>query len=241
MNKPTADSPGRFHVPSTRPLRVAIYTRISDDRTGQDTANQRAQLVAHITAQGYRLVKEYSDHERGWNPNRCQLKDLMAAVTKRPLPFDLILFWSLDRLTREGATPTLVYLKHFDDNGVLWKSYTEPYLDTGGVFKDVLVAMLASLAKQETTRISERVKAGLERVKAEGRVLGPPEVAVDSGALQVMVNDGWSMDRIAKALGVSKATVCRRMQRAGITPAGEFTKREAAAVAAGEVQDNEVQ
>jgi DNA invertase Pin-like site-specific DNA recombinase len=207
----------------SKPVRVAIYTRVSDERTGQDTQNQRAQLVDHISHMGWTLVREYSDHERGWNPNRSQLKQLLADVSRVPRTIDLVLFWSLDRLSREGTLRTLEYLQHFDRAGVAWKSLTEQYLDSSGMFRDVIISMLAVLAKQETARMSERVKAGLARVKAEGRTLGPPVLTVDGEALRVMVADGWSMGRIGKALGVSKATVCRRMRDMQLAPAGEFT------------------
>jgi DNA invertase Pin-like site-specific DNA recombinase len=36
-----------------------------------------------------------------------------------------VLFWSLDRLTREGTLATLQYLRRFSDHGIRFKSYTE--------------------------------------------------------------------------------------------------------------------
>lgn len=49
-----------------------------------------------------------------------------------------------------------------------FKSYTEQYLDSTGIFKDVIISLLATLAKQEKVRQSERVKACLDRVKSQG-------------------------------------------------------------------------
>ena len=78
--------------------------------------------------------------------------------------FDLVLFWSLDRLSREGVLETL------SSYGVGWKSFTEQYLDSCGVFRDAVLSILATIAKQERIRLSERTMAGLEKARREGRV-----------------------------------------------------------------------
>src|SRR4051812_19723651 len=70
--------------------------------------------------------------------------------------FNLVLFWSLDRFTREGVRETLNDLQRLSASGVGWRSYQETYLDSCGVFKDVVISLTATLAKQERLRISER-------------------------------------------------------------------------------------
>ena len=80
-----------------------------------------------------------------------------------------MLFWALDRFSREGVRETLNYLKQLEEAGVSFTSYIEPYLDTLGPFRDALIGILASLAKQEVLRRSERVQAGMARAKAQGR------------------------------------------------------------------------
>lgn len=56
------------------------------------------------------------------------------------------MFWRLDRFSREGALATLRYLK---DHGVNYKSFTEPYLDSLGLFDDVIVSMLATSCRPQ--------------------------------------------------------------------------------------------
>ena len=46
--------------------------------------------------------------------------------------------------------------------GVGWRSYTEQFLDSVGPFRDAVLAILATLAKQERIRIGERTRAGLD-------------------------------------------------------------------------------
>jgi DNA invertase Pin-like site-specific DNA recombinase len=60
---------------------------------------------------------------------------------------------------------------------VAWRSYTEQYLDSTGIFKDAVVSIMATIAKQENVRHSERVRAGLDRARAKGKRLGRPRAS----------------------------------------------------------------
>jgi len=55
-----------------------------------------------------------------------------------------------------------MHLQPLTSYGVEWRSYTEQYLDSCGIFKDAVLGILATIAKQERIRISERVTAGME-------------------------------------------------------------------------------
>jgi DNA invertase Pin-like site-specific DNA recombinase len=68
--------------------------------------------------------------------------------------FDLLLFWKLDRLSREGVRKTLVHLTRLDSYGVAWRSFMEPFFDSCGVMRDVVISIMATLAEQE--RIASR-------------------------------------------------------------------------------------
>ncbi len=81
----------------------------------------------------------------------------------------MVLFWSLDRLTREGTFATHCHLRQFTDAGVKFKSFTEQYVDSLGVFGDAIIGLLAAMAQQERVRISDRTKAGIQRAKAQGK------------------------------------------------------------------------
>src|ERR1035438_5029754 len=85
----------------------------------------------------------------------------------------------LDRFSREGVLPTLKHLELLTSYGVAWKSYTEQYFDSCGIFRDAVISIAATLAKQERLKISERTIAGLQRAKRQGRVGGRPRVVVD--------------------------------------------------------------
>jgi DNA invertase Pin-like site-specific DNA recombinase len=123
--------------------------------------------------------------------------------------FDLVLFWSLDRFSREGVLETLQHLQRLSANGVEWFSYREEYLRSIGVFKEAVLAILAAIAKQERVRLSERVQAGLSRARAQGKVLGRPKAAVRVERVLRLRERGMSIRQIADETAVSHMTVQR--------------------------------
>src|SRR5215471_3676395 len=98
--------------------------------------------------------------------------------------FDVLLFWSLDRLSREGVLETLQHLQRLTSYGVAWRSFTEQYLDSTGIFREAVIGILAAIAKQERVRLSERTIAGLQRARAQGRVGGRPKAEDDPKKLR---------------------------------------------------------
>jgi DNA invertase Pin-like site-specific DNA recombinase len=58
---------------------------------------------------GYTVYKEYVEYKSGGTGKRSEFQALFPDAHQRR--FDLVLFWSLDRFSREGALPTLQYYK----------------------------------------------------------------------------------------------------------------------------------
>src|SRR5215831_7835086 len=164
-------------------MKVAIYTRVSGKSNRQDAANQSLQLVEYCQRQGWEYV-EYTDRMTGTRADRAEFQRMFEdARLKR---FDIVLFWALDRLSREGTLKTLEYLQRLDSYGVGWKSYTEQYLDSTGMFRDAVIAILATIAKQEHARLSERVLAGLRKAQRNGKVLGRKRIILDREKIWTM-------------------------------------------------------
>ncbi len=121
--------------------------------------------------------------------------------------FDCVMFWSLDRFSREGVLKTLEYLQRLTGYGIAWRSFTEMYLDSLGPFRDGVLAILACIARQERIRISERTLAGLARAKRAGRVGGRPKLVVNREKILKRHSDGSSLSQIADEFGISKGSV----------------------------------
>jgi DNA invertase Pin-like site-specific DNA recombinase len=186
-------------------MRIAIYSRVSTNT--QDTANQLVQLRVFAATQSWTIVREFVDVASGKNGDRQQFKALFAAASRRE--FDSVLFWSLDRFSREGVFETLQYLQRLTGYGVGYRSYSEQYLDSCGMFRDAVISILAVIAKQERVRLSERTLAGLAIARARGRIGGRPRVTCDHQKLSDLRASGKSLAGIAEELKLSKSTVGR--------------------------------
>lgn len=194
--------------------RVAIVARVSTDK--QEFLNQIDQLREFAAQQKWTIVHEYTEIITGSGKKTRKAFDAMmlAASQKR---FDVVLFWSLDRFSREGTLPTLQYLQLLDSYGVAWRSFTEPYIDSCGVFRDVVISLLATMAKQERIQISDRTKAGLARARKLGRIGGRPRADVDMIEVQRRHTLGESYADIADAMDVSPALLYKRLGEANAT------------------------
>jgi DNA invertase Pin-like site-specific DNA recombinase len=188
-------------------MRVAIYARVSTKDKGQDPENQLHQLRAFAERHGT-IYKVFTEEVSGGKSERSEFKQLLLEAYQKK--FDLVVFWRLDRFSREGALATLRYLKELKDHGVNYKSFTEPYLDSLGPFGDVIVSMLATIAAQDLIKISENTKAALAKKKAAGVQLGAPrksaEVIAQARRLKA---SGASNQAIARALHLSPSTVAK--------------------------------
>lgn len=185
-------------------MKVLIYSRVSTQ--DQTTENQIKQLEEYAHKQEWDIVYVKTDICSG-SKSAEEREGLNEAFTlAHQKKYDILLFWSLDRFSREGSRKTLEYLTLLDNYGVKWHSYTEHYISSLGVFADAIISILSCLAKQERIRISERVKAGLERVKAKGVRLGrpktPEEIITQAKSLKEL---GKSYSEIGKIMGISKS------------------------------------
>lgn len=187
-------------------MRVAIYSRVSTEK--QDNENQLVELRAFATKQGWLVMREYVDTESGGKADRKEFQQMFNDASRRK--FDLLLFWALDRLSREGVLETLQHLNRLESYGVAYRSFTEPYFDSCGVFRDVIISVAATLAKQERIRRSERTKAGLRLAVARGKVLGRPKtLTVTPRDVRRLRASGKSFRATARHLGISLRSVQR--------------------------------
>jgi len=125
---------------------------------------------------GWTVVGEFHDQVSGRKADRPQLQAAMEAGRKRK--FDVLLFWSLDRLSRQGVLPTLLLLNQLSQYGVKYRSLQEQWIDSLGAFSDAVIGILATVAKFEAERLSSRVRSGLARAKSQGKTLGRPKAIV---------------------------------------------------------------
>lgn len=208
-------------------MKVAIYSRCSTDDKKQDVQNQLIECRAFATRQNWEIVYEFCDYETGKHSDREQFKKMFAAASRRE--FDVLLFWDLTRLSREGTTATLQHLQTLSNYGIGFRSYMEPFLDSLGPLKDAIIGLLAALSNMDRIRIVGRVNAGLRRYKQEyeaGRIsptgkssksgkclaIGRPRRVLDKERVVMMRNQGKSWATIAQTLNIGVGTAFRAYQ-----------------------------
>jgi DNA invertase Pin-like site-specific DNA recombinase len=190
-------------------MRVAIYARVSTDDKGQDPENQLRELREWCQRSGHEVVREFVEHVSGrkGEVDRPQFAAMMDDAAKRK--FDVLLVWALDRLTREGMAATVLYLRRLTTYGVAFHSYTEPLISTDNeLVRDIVVAIMSSLARVEARKVSERTRAGLARARAKGKHLGRPELdRATREKIAQRLAEGATAYRVAKELGIDRKTV----------------------------------
>ncbi len=206
-------------------MKVAIYARVSTSDKDQDPETQLMPLRDFCAAQGWDVADEYVDHAPANDQaHRLRWRDLLDDGARRK--FSVVLVFKLDRAFRS--------VKHMHDTlaawelvGVSFKSIREQF-DTTTAIGRLLMNLLAALAEFELEMIRERVKAGMDRARRQGKRIGRPSVwdrrgfSRRFGAILERLNDGdISRRKAAKELGIGYATLKRLLDDQGIPPAGE--------------------
>jgi len=146
-------------------VRVAIYARVSTDK--QELNNQLRDLRSFAEQSKYEIFREYTDVISGKENSRPGFDALFSDAHKKL--FSIVLFWDLSRFSRAGTLYTLQKLKELENLNIDWISYQEQHFRSIGAFRDVVLAIMATLAKIEREKISERTKAGLKNAVNVGK------------------------------------------------------------------------
>ncbi|MDD3531670.1 MAG: recombinase family protein [Candidatus Pacebacteria bacterium] len=201
-------------------MRVALYARVSTpesdkkklkdtDRAKQDPETQLVKLRAYAKAMGWQIIKTYIDRASGADPNRPSMSSMMADARSRK--FDAIVIVRLDRITRSLANllSTIEDLERWNVRLVC----TDQMIETGSATGKLLIHLLGALAEFERELTRERIKDGMDRARAQGKAIGRPETALESTLAAETYARVKSYRKAAKELGVSEATVRRRVKR----------------------------
>lgn len=187
--------------------RVALYCRVSTDN--QTVENQLIQLREVATRNGWEVVHEYCDEGISGAKGRDQrpaFDELLKAVNRKQ--FDLIMSWSVDRLGR-SLTHLVSFLEDLRSKDVDLYLHQQG-IDTTTPTGKMMFQMLGVFSEFERSIMQERIKAGIERAKANGTKLGRPRVTANTElAIIAKRAAGMGMNAIAKELGCGTSTVQR--------------------------------
>ena len=190
--------------------RAVLYSRVS---TGdQHLETQLLDLRELAKQRGLEIVREYSDVISGAKAKRPGLDQLMSDARRHR--FDVLLVSAFDRIAR-NVRHFLEVLDELNHLGIQFISLREN-IDTGGPLGRAMLTIIGAIAELERSLIVERVKSGMRRAKLEGRRIGRVPLQVDRAALLRDRQRGLSLNQLAKAHKISKASVCRVLNAAKV-------------------------
>jgi DNA invertase Pin-like site-specific DNA recombinase len=184
--------------------RAGLYIRVST--VDQHPETQRGELRRYAAQKGLQIVGEYTDHGySGMRARRPELDRMMEDARRHE--FDVLMVWSIDRLAR-STKHLLQTLDELNGMGIQFVSQREA-IDTEGPLGRAIVVIVSAMAELERCVIIERVRAGMRRAKLEGRRIGRAPLQVNRALLLRDRERGLSLNQLAQAHGISKASVCR--------------------------------
>jgi DNA invertase Pin-like site-specific DNA recombinase len=190
----------------SRPVRAAVYARVSTANSGQDPSMQTREICEYCERRGWKVASEYIDEGiSGAKDSRPELNRLMADAYRRR--FDAVIVWRFDRFAR-SVSHLLRALENFKALGVEFVSLSEQ-VDTTTPTGKMVFTVLGAVAELERSLIAERVKAGLRNARAKGKRLGRPPVSVDAARVATLRAHGRSWREITTEMAISKGSAQR--------------------------------
>lgn len=151
--------------------RAAIYTRVST--TDQHSEMQEHELREYVVRRNWALYRVYSDKGiSGTAEKRPGLDALLEDCRHRKV--DVVVVWKFDRFAR-SLKQLLNALELFRELGIGFVSCTEA-IDTSLPHGEMLFQIIGAIAQWERSLIVERVKAGLQHARNQGKKLGRPSL-----------------------------------------------------------------
>jgi DNA invertase Pin-like site-specific DNA recombinase len=186
-------------------MRMA-YVRVSTNE--QDESLQRDALEAAG------CEKFFEDRSSGVLASRPALDKMLEQLR----PGDTVVVWRLDRLGR-SLQNLMALVEEFNSRSVDLVSLRE-HIDTTNPSGKLIFHVMAAMSEFERDLIRERTRAGLAAARARGRRGGRPKALTPEKlrAARSMHGSGESIADVAKALGVSRATVYRGLAAPGEAP-----------------------
>lgn len=186
--------------------KIALYIRVST--SDQSVDMQLAALKEYHIGLG-EIYKTYIDQGvSGTKDSRPALNALMNDARKRK--FDVVTVYRFDRFAR-SSRHLVTALEEFNALGIDFISYNEN-IDTSSPLGKAIFVIVGAMAELERNIIVERVKSGLKTAKAKGKKLGRPTVRYKMNDILNLHQEGKSTRTIARELGISNATVSRKLK-----------------------------
>jgi DNA invertase Pin-like site-specific DNA recombinase len=192
--------------------KAVIYSRVS---TNEQTVENQLRVLREVAEKrGLEVVREISDEgisgAKGRN-ERPGFDELIKGSVKNE--WDIILVWDVSRLGR-----SLKHLVSFLED--IQSAHCDMYIhqsgiDTSTASGKMMFGMLSVFSEFERSMIRERVIAGQQRAKSEGKHIGRPTNVNDGiiNAVYQLRQNNVPISRIAKDLQIGVGTVYKILDK----------------------------
>jgi DNA invertase Pin-like site-specific DNA recombinase len=201
---------------------------VSTDYKEQNPENQLGPLRATAARLGWEVVEEIALEMSAWDSAAAAEVKRRAFEPIREGRADILCVWALDRICRGGIEAAFSLLAELEEHlGAAFYSLQEPFLSTAGSdrqTRELMVALLSWVAKWESQRKSERLKATVRTRRNRAAVInrrarwGGGSKGSSGGVLATLEDadrarqlraQGATVRDIAAQLGLSKSQVGR--------------------------------
>jgi DNA invertase Pin-like site-specific DNA recombinase len=196
----------------SKPIRAALYARVSTSGHGQDVGLQLDELRQVATQRSW-VASEFVDEGVSGSKDRRPALDRMMADA-RAGRLDVIAVWRFDRFARD-TRHLLTAMDEFRTLGVHFVSLREQ-VDTSTPMGKAMFTIISAISELERDLIRERVVAGVRRAQAAGKHCGRPKVGMDLRPAVALLREGRGLKEVSSILKVSRATLRRRLQEEGL-------------------------
>lgn len=189
--------------------KVYGYLRISTNDKGQNVENQRIAITAKESA-----VDVWFADEGVSGSVPAKQRPEFAKMLSKMVEGDTLATVTIDRLGRD-AEDILNTINTLEKMGVTVNITSLGKTDVTTPVGKALVGILSSLAEMEKAEIVERVKRGLVRVKAEGRILGP-RLKIAPETLRELCQarkDGITLDVLSTKHSLDRNTISQNVNK----------------------------
>ncbi|MGY3765230.1 recombinase family protein [Vagococcus vulneris] len=178
------------------------YGRVSTMDKQDNSLENQQQLLKEYGCEEVFFEKSSGRNDKRIEFNKCIRRCKKLAKNNQVM---LIVVKS-DRLSRKFST-LVNTINSLEEDGIAFKSLTESF-DTSSIEGKLMFNILATFAEYEVNQTRERILLGLEKAKADGKILGRKRnIKLEEKVIEMYKNRSNTIEFIAKSNNISAKTV----------------------------------
>jgi putative DNA-invertase from lambdoid prophage Rac len=201
-----------YHVDMSMKYAIS-YLRVSTEE--QTVQNQKLALEKWAQENNYQILDFFEDPAISGRVPATQRRGFQEMLDLVKITgVDAVLVYELSRVGRTfwDTLDAIKAVEHYAS--LISCSPRESFLQTTeSSIRKLMIGILTWAAERERELLVQRTKDGMERAKAAGKGIGRPQKTIDKNQLIILLAENHSKTRIAKSLGVSKATLYKNLRQ----------------------------